>query len=233
MEINGLMQEAYEKLLKIFAQEDEKTSAISYLKSELYNALHWVAYWAKTDEEKAFARACEVRAIDYFQRALECNYDRLRQYKETGNENINGFRKLLMTVDQDGNPKKTRVVDVQNGAPVFADGCKTESIWSERNHVDELIGELRRWMDYRGTLDEKLDKALSLKKQAPLGVSEPPTPDYHMDGLTREQADAQAWRNYAIETGRIVVTHYDHTLDELIKTLKECIAFYEKATSIV
>ena len=233
MEMNGLMQEAYEKLLKIFAGEDAQTSLLYYLKSDLYNALHWVRYWAKTDEEKALAEECEARAVDYYQRALECNYETLHRYKETGDENVSGFRSLLMTVDANGIPTKTRVVGVKNGAPVFADGCQTQSISSERSYVDEQIGKLRRWMNYDGTLQEKLQTALALKARGPLGISEPPVPNYDSDGMTREQSEANAWQNYAIETGMIIATHYDDTLDRLIVSLKKCIAFYEKATSIV
>ena len=95
MEMNGLMREAYEKLLGIFAKEDAKASLLYNLESDLYSALHWVRYWARSDEEKAFAGECEDRAVDYYQRALECNYDALRRYKETGDEGIPGFRNLL------------------------------------------------------------------------------------------------------------------------------------------
>ncbi|MBQ2987979.1 MAG: hypothetical protein IJD59_02630 [Clostridia bacterium] len=233
MEMNGLMREAYEKLLGIFAKEDAKASLLYDLKSDLYSALYWVRYWARSDEEKAFAGECEDRAVDYYQRALECNYDALRRYKETGDEGIPGFRNLLMTVDADETPTKTRVIGVRNGAPVFADGCQTQSIQSERNYVDRLIGELRRWMDYGGTLREKLEKALALKARGPLGISEPPKPSDGSKGMTREQSEANAWRNYAIEAGTITATHYDDTLDRLIVSLKKCMEFYEKATSIV
>ena len=233
MEMNGLMQEAYDELLEYFVKEDAVTSIIYQLNSDLHNALHWVNYWAKTDEEKAFARECELRAIDYYQKSLECNYDRLRKYKETGDQNISGFWSLVMTVDQDENPRMTRVVDVQKGSPVFADGCKMQKLGDNRTHIDNLTGELRRWLDYSGTLYERLEQALKLKEQGILGISNPPIPSYDSEGMTREQSESNAWRNYAIENGMIGATNYDSALDELIVELKKCIERYEKALSII
>ena len=231
--MNESMRKEYKKLSEIFAREDTKASLLDTLSFDLYNALHWVCYTAKSDEEKAFAEECGNRAIDYYQRSLECNYDRLREYKETGNEKINGFRSLLLTVNSDGIPTRTRVVGIKKGSPVFADECKSESISDEMRRADSLIGELRRWMDYSGTLQEKLEKALKLKAGSALGIGKPPASNYDSDGMTREQSEANAWRNYAIESGMISATNYGATLDELIISLKKCIEFYEKATSIV
>ena len=230
---NVLYGEYYERMMKIFAEQDQSTSILYRLMKKLHSPLSCLMYyWARTDEKKALIRKYEVRAIDYYQRALEHNYEILKQYKETGEEPVD-FEYLIMTVDKQGNPKKTRVIDVKDGDPVFEDGCEIKDIWHTMNKVRGSISELSKWLDQDGTLQEKLEKALKLKEQGPLGGETPPSPNYDTSGMTREQSDAQAWQNYAIEMGMVRVVNYDYSLKELIPQLEKCIEFYQKAISIV
>ena len=233
MEMNIQMRNHCKILLEKLAKEDQQTSLIYNLSESLSNTFSWIKSYAKTDEEKKIVREQEINAIAYYQKSLEYNYDMLKQFKQTKDTTLKNLNYLVMTVDGTGKPKKTRVIDVQNGLPIFEDGCTLKDIWRKMNHVDNLISSLEKWMDFSGTLEEKLEKALKLQKKGKLGNSGIPETNYDLDHLSREQRDAQAWENYVIENGMYRVVYYDNNLDDLIKDLKECIEFYELATSIV
>ncbi|MBO5222923.1 MAG: hypothetical protein J6C23_00220 [Clostridia bacterium] len=225
---------SYEKILRIFAEQEQNPTVIYRLITNLSPSLGSLGryYGVTPEEESAFVRKHEIRAIECYQRALEYNYELLRQYKETGVEPDN-FSLLVMTVDEDDNPKKTRVVDVKGGRPVFEDGCKIKTIDGQMNQVGSLINDLHKWINKDGTLQEKLDKAMKLKEQGALGAQTPPNPNYDLDGLVGGQLDAMAWQNYAIEMGMVKTVDYDFALKQLIGYLKICIEFYEQAISIV
>ena len=232
----GFIRSSYERILNTFAAQDQSVSILYKVKENLRGSiasLLMTKFWMVTPEEaRAFIRRLEVRAIGYYQRSLEKNYEALRQYKETGKEPCD-FRYLILTVDRDGKPKKTRVIDVKDGAPVFEDGCEIKEIWHTMNQIDARVSDLSRWLDKSDTLRETLKKALKLKEQGPLGGETPPSPNYDLDGLVGGQLDAAAWQNYAIEMGMVRTVNYDYSLEELIPKLEKCIEFYEMATSIV
>lgn len=224
----------YESVLKILDKQEQNPALIFSLIANLPPNLRSLGrYFVVTpEEEQAFIRKHELRAVGCYQSGLEKNYEMLRQYKETGVE-PEDFGHLVMTVDKDGNPKRTRVVDVVDGKPVFEDGCQIRMIDRKMNTIDSLLNDLHEWLKKDGTLQEKLDKATKLKEKGPLGAQTPPSPNYDLGGLSGGQLDAAAWQNYAIEMGMVRTVNYDHALEELIEKLKECIEFYEKATSIV
>ncbi|MBQ8448089.1 MAG: hypothetical protein IJX27_04050 [Clostridia bacterium] len=225
---------SYENMLKTFAEQDKKPIVLHLLIEKLSRSINAIRnFWMVTpEEERAFKRKLELRALGYYQRALEKNYEMLKQYKETGEEPAD-FEYLVMTVDKDGNPKKTRVIDVENGEPVFEDGCEIVNIRYSMTRVYSLSEDLYKWIDRNDTLQQKLEKALALKEKGRLGGETPPSPNYDTSGMSREQSDAQAWQNYAIEMGMVRVVNYDYALKEFIFELERCIEFYKKATSIL
>lgn len=232
--INWQMKPHYEYLLKIFEKEEEQTSLFFHLYDKLPNTFSWFASYAKTEEEKKFVEECGLHALELYQRSLDYNYEKLKQYKETKDETDKDFMYLTITLDKEGNPKKTKVisVDLKNGNPILEDGCTLLDVHRKMNNIYNNIKILSKWLNKKDTLQEMLEDALKLKEQGSLGTSGSPTTNYNMDGMSREQRDAQAWENYAIETGRYRITNYDCELDELIQNLEECISFYKKAISI-
>lgn len=231
----------YEKILNTFAAQDQNVTILYELMQNLHSSMvslgmHLDMYGFRAmvtaEESKAFLRKLEMRAIDYYQRALEKNYEVLKQYKETGEE-TEDFRYLMMTVDKDGNPKKARVIDIKGGEPVLEDGCEIREIQRTMDQIDNLYRDLSSWLDDSGTLQEKLEKALQLKAKRPIGTQIPPDPKYDLHGLVGGQLDAAAWEIYVIEKNTVKTVNYSNALKELISKLEMCIEFYEKAISIV
>lgn len=230
--MNYRMKTFYDKIIDILEMEDTKTSLIYHLLEKIVNTFEWLSSVAKTDEEKEIVRDLEKRLIDYYNRSLELNYKLIKQYKDTLDENIENFDYLALTIDKEGNPKKTYVIDVKNGKPIFNEECEISYIYRKMRSVRYAIDDLSKWIKQDGNLYEKLDKANELKSMK-LGSSYSPTPNYDMDSMSREQRDAQAWENYCIENGLYKVKNYDFILDDLLRDLNDCIEFYEKAISIV
>ena len=233
LEHNEHLNDAYEKLLEVFAELDKYGGTIIYIGFKFYSAISDLSCWAKSEEEKAFVRECELKMIPYYQRALEQNYQKFKEQKELGVPDYMEIDSWTLTVDKNGNPTKTTVVDVQKGYPIYADGCTSVEILDETRTVGNCRYKLNRWLKSNKNLYELRVAAEKLKKKDSLGVSAPPTPNYNMDGLTREQSDSQAWQNYAIENGMARSTDYDEAVDELLVAIDKCIDFYEKAISIV
>ena len=230
--MNYRMKTFYDKIIDILEMEDTKTSLIYHLLEKIVNTFEWLSSVAKTDEEKEIVRNLEKRLIIYYNRSLELNYKLIKLYKDTLDESIEDFDYLALTIDKDGNPKKTYVIDVKNGKPIFNEDCEISYIYRKMRSVRYAIDDLSKWIKQDGNLYEKLDKANKLKSMK-LGSSYSPSPNYDMDGMSREQRDAQAWENYCIENGLYKVKNYDFILDDLLRDLKDCIEFYEKAISIV
>ena len=224
----------YEHVIKLLEKHEKNPTLIFSLIVNLPPALRSLGrYFVVTpEEEQAFIRKHELRALDCYQSGLEKNYEMLRQYKETGVE-PEDFGHLVMTVDKDGNPKRTRVVDVVHGEPVFDDGCQIKMIDRKMNTINSLLNDLHKFMKKSGTLQEKLDKAMKLREEGKLGAQTPPSPNYDLDGLVGGLLDAAAWQNYAIEMGMVRTVNYDRALEELIECLEASIEFYKQATSIV
>ena len=230
--MNSRMKYFYDKLIGVLANEDSKTSLIYYLEDKIINTFEWLSSVAKTDEEKEIVKDLEKRLILYYQRSLELNYKLIKQYKDTKDESIENFDYLALTVDKEGNPKKTFVIDVNNGTPIFNDGCNLKYIYRQMIKARYAINDLKKWFKSEGNLYDKLETANKLTA-VKLGRDHSPSPNYDMDGMTREQRDSQAWENYCIENGLYKVKNYDYILEDLIEDLKECIKFYEQAISIV
>ena len=235
------MKYKYEKILNTFAAQDKNVTTLYELIQNLHGSMlslgmnldmYKFRIEVTAEEIKAFLRKLEIRAIDYYQRALEKNYEVLKQYKETGEE-PEDFIYLIMTVDKDGNPKKSRVIDVRGGEPILEDGCEIREIQHTMDKIDNLYRDLSSWLDDSGTLKEKLEKALKLKAKRPFGVQTPSSPSYDLHGLSGERLDAAAWQIYVIEMNTVKTVDYNNALEELITKLQTCIEFYEKAISIV
>ena len=235
------MKYKYEKILNTFAAQDQNVTTLYELIQNLHGSMlslgmnldmYKFRIEVTAEEIKAFLRKLEISAIDYYQRALEKNYEVLKQYKETGEE-TEDFRYLMMTVDKDGNPKKARVIDIKGGEPVLEDGCEIREIQRTMDQIDNLYRDLSSWLDDSGTLQEKLEKALQLKAKRPIGTQTLPDPKYDLHGLVGGQLDAAAWEIYVIEKNTVKTVNYSNALKELISKLEMCIEFYEKAISIV
>ena len=102
--INWQMRSHYESFLKTLKKEEQETSLLFHLCDTLPNIISWLASYAKTEEEKKFVDECGEQAIKLYQRSLDYNYEKIRQYKESKNESDKSFEYLVMTVDENGNP---------------------------------------------------------------------------------------------------------------------------------
>ena len=233
LEHNEHLNKAYKEFLEVLAKQDEQPQSIFFMKYKFYAAMSDLRYWAFREEEKAFVRECELKMIPYYQRALEEEYRKFKAQKEIGNLDYTVIDSWTLTVDQNGNPVKTTVVDVQKGKPVYADGCIGIEIADEARSVGNCRYELRRWLQSNTNVYELKVAAEELKKKGALGMSPSPEPNYDLSGLSGGQLDAAAWQNYAIANGMVRRTNYDEMLDKLLIAIDKCIDFYEKAISIV
>lgn len=233
LEQNERLNRAYKELLEVLAKQDEQLRSIFSIQYKFYAAMSDLRYWAFREEEKAFARECELKMIPYYQRALEEEYRKFKAQKEIGILDYTVIDFWTLTVDQNGNPVKTTVVDVQKGKPVYADGCIGIEIADEARSVGNCRYELRRWLQSNTNVYELKVAAEELKKKGALGMSPSPEPNYDLSGLSGGQLDAAAWQNYAIANGMVRRTNYDEMLDKLLIAIDKCIDFYEKAISIV
>ena len=141
------------------------------------------------------------------------------------------MRNWTLTLDENGAPRKTSVVDVdKKGYPVYADRCTGLTISYELQNVWNYQAELRNWLDRSvNDLYKLREAALGLKDKERLGMESIPQPNYDLDGMVGGQRDAAAWQNYTIESGMYRPTDYDESLDYLLEYLDKCIDFYEKA----
>ncbi|MBE7065263.1 MAG: hypothetical protein E7384_05570 [Ruminococcaceae bacterium] len=233
LEHNERLNKAYKEFLEVLAKQDEQLQSIFSIQYKFYAAISDLLYWAFREEEKAFVRECELKMIPYYQRALEEEYRKFKAQKEIGILDYTVIDSWTLTVDQNGNPVKTTVVDVQKGKPVYADGCIGIEIADEARSVGNCRYELRQWLESNTNVYELKVAAEELKKKGALGMSPSPEPNYDLGGLSGGQLDAAAWQNYAIEHGMVRRTNYDEMLDKLLIAIDECIDFYEKAISIV
>ena len=186
---------------------------------------------AQAEEEKAFVKECAREIAACYQRALERNYEEIRQHKETNSQDHRPMRSWTLTLDENGAPRKTSVIDVnEKGYPVYADRCTGLVISYELQKVWDCQHALRNWLD--GSVNDLYAlrvAAIELKQGGRLGMGSIPSPNYDLDGLVGGQRDAAAWQNYIIESGTYRPTDYDESLDRLLENLDKCIDFYEKA----
>lgn len=233
LEHNEHLNKAYKEFLEVLAKQDEQLQSIFSIQYKFYAAISDLRYWAFREDEKAFVRECELKMIPYYQRALEEEYRKFKAQKEIGILDYTVIDFWTLTVDQNGNPVKTTVVDVQKGKPVYADGCIGIEIADEARSVGNCRYELRRWLQSNTNVYELKVAAEELKKKGALGMSPSPEPNYDLSGLSGGQLDAAAWQNYAIANGMVRRTDYDEELDRLLTAIDKCIDFFEKAISIV
>ena len=231
LETNLLFKEYYEKLQDVISYVDECECNIDGIKFKMFNLYPRMLERAQTEEEKAFVKECAREIAACYQRALERNYEKIRQHKETNSQDHRPMSTWTLTLDENGVPKKTSVVDVnEKGYPVYADRCMGIEISYELQKVWDYQHELRNWLDHSvNDLYKVRDAALSLRGKERLGMESTPQPNYDLDGLVGGQRDAAAWQNYVIESGMYRPTDYDKSLDRLLENLDKCIDFYEKA----
>ena len=229
LESNRLFKGYYEKLQDIISYSE--TLDIDGIEFKMFNLYPHMLKNAKTDEEKAFVKECAREIAACYQRALERNYEQIRQHKETNLQDHRPMRNWTLTLDENGAPRKTSVVDVdKKGYPVYADRCTGLTISYELQNVWNYQAELRNWLDRSvNDLYKLREAALGLKNKERLGMESIPQPNYDLDGMVGGQRDAAAWQNYTIESGMYRPTDYDESLDYLLEYLDKCIDFYEKA----
>lgn len=223
----------YEKMQEIIAYADENEIHIDSLKGKFFNVYPDMLRGAKTEEKIAFVQACAREITACYQRALQRNYREIQDCKARGVVDSWMIEKWTLTLDKDGRPTRTAVVDVdKKGYPLYADGCTEVFIDWEARRVGEYRYKLNRWLEGNRNWYVLRQEAQALQQKGPLGLADPPTPDYDLDGLVGGQRDAAAWQNYAIENGMVPRTDYDVALEKLLAALDKCIAFYEQAISI-
>ena len=129
LESNPEFKEYYGKLQDIISYIDNCNANIESIKSKMFNLYPCMLERARTEDEKAFVKECAREIAACYQRALERNYESIRQYKETNSQDHSPMRNWTLTLDENGDPKKTSVVDVnKKGYPIYADGCTSLEI---------------------------------------------------------------------------------------------------------
>lgn len=233
LESNRFFQECYENLQDMISYSE--TLNIDSIEFKMFNLYPRMLKKAETEEEKAFVKECAREIAACYQRALERNYENIRGHKETNSQDHRPMRNWTLTLDENGTPRKTSVVDIdEKGYPVYADRCTDIKISYELQVVWNCQYELRKWLDRSvNDLYKLRDAALGLKEKERLGMASTPQPNYDLDGLVGGQLDAAAWQNYAIENGMYRPDDYDDSLEQLLENVDKCIDFYEKAISIV
>ncbi len=231
LESNRLFKEYYDKLQEIVTYIDQCKANIDSIEFKMFNLYPHMLKNAESEEEKAFVKECAREIADCYQRALERNYENIRQHKETNSQDHRPMRNWTLTLDENGAPRKTSVVDVdEKGYPIYADRCTGIEIGYELQNVWNYQYKLRNWLDRSvNDLYKLRDEAQRLRGKERLGMASTPEPNYNLDGLVGGQRDAAAWQNYAIESGMYRPTDYDESLDSLLKNIDKCIEFYEKA----
>ena len=203
------------------------------MKQRLYNILPNMYMEAINEAEKSFVKTCEERLLQYYQQALKNNYQKIEKQKEIGVISAEAMSTWAITIDETGQAIKTSVIGVNTlGYPLYDGDYQLVSIRDTIQKIYNYRYELRHWLELNDNLTEFKEAALKLK-QISLGKENIPNTNYDLDGLTREQRDAQAWQNYVIESGMYQITDYDKTLDQLLVLLEQCIDFYQQAISMV
>lgn len=224
----------YEKLKAIFDYSDKNELSIDSIEYDIYNVYPDMLSMANNDDRKNFVKECEVQITACYQRALERNYKMIRDHVDQSVTSHSNMIWWILTLDKEGNPCVCSVISVnKKGKPIYADGCTGIMIKNELQEVWNSRYKLNRWIDDCENLYELRAKALSLKEKGRLGLQSVPTPNYDTGGMSREQSDSQAWQNYAIENGMYRPVDYDASLEHLLNNIEKCIAFYEKAISMV
>lgn len=234
LESNRFFKAQYEELQKIVTYADTNGIGIDSICRKFFNVYPRMLPGSETEEEKAFLNACKREMVDCYQKALERNYMAIKEHKERGVTDHGVMDTWMLTLDEQGNPKKTRVVDVdEKGGPVYADNCTDAEIARQLQNVWDYRRELDKWLESSDNLYELKKAALALKEKGRLGMESVPAPNRDLSGLVGGQLDFAAWQNYTIESGLYRPTDYDRSLEHLLSYLDECIDFYEKAMSMV
>lgn len=234
LELDPLFSEYYKKLSEVFVYADEHAISIDSICRKIFNIYPRMLSAAETEEDNAFVNACAKEIVDCYQRALERNYNEIKDHKQQGLMDSWAIESWTLTLDQNGTPTMTTVVDInKKGYPVYADNCIGVIVGYDLTEVGTCRHKLNRWLQSNRNLYELRLAAQKLKEKGSLGMSDPPAPNYNLDGLVGGQLDAAAWQNYAIENGLVHRTNYDEELDKLLTSIDKCIDFYEKAISMV
>jgi len=234
LESNSFFRSYYEDLKKVFDDVKKHGTPIPYIRSKMFNIYPKIRRNAESEERKAFLKECEQEIVACYQISLDRNYEKIRAQKEQGVMNSSAIETWVLTIDEQGIPKKTTVIGVdENGNPIYADNCTAIEITHEYRYMLEDRHELHNWISSNENLYEMRAAAQELKKKGRLGMESIPEPNYNLDGMVGGQLDAAAWENYTIANGMYRPTDYDKSLDHLLKMLDKCIDFYEKAISMV
>lgn len=204
-------------------------NTLTRLFSEYYNE---AKSYAKEDNDYNELRNCEIKIYEIYKKTLERNYQDLYSIKQTKYTTFPSSHHIVFTIDKDNNPVKANVVDVKDGYPVFDVECTIEEIQKQMDKASDARWNLRTFIPDKLSIFKQYELAVELKNKEKLGVKKTPAPDYNLSAKTREQSDAKAWENYAIENGMYNNINYDNYLDIIIDELKICIDFFEKGFKI-
>ena len=231
----NFLEGEYEKLLEYCEEADNWEKDLNSIVWELCRSYYSIRNWTETARNTEFALLYQQKMIECYQKALERNYKKIKEYKERGVVDFSETDTWVLTLDKNGNPAKTAVIGVgEYGKPIFADdSTDIPFVGRRRSNIKDCCHDLGDLISYNDDFYELLEGALKLKSKGALGAEPYPTPNYDLDGLVGGQLDAAAWQNYAIEHGMVRHVDYDASLNKLIEELQELIELYEKALSIV
>ena len=231
----NFLEGEYEKLLEYCEEADQWEKDLNSIVWELCRTYYLIRKWTETARNPEFALLYQQKMIECYQKALERNYKKIKEYKERGVVDFSETDTWVLTLDKNGNPAKTAVIGVgEYGKPIFADdSTDIPFVGRRRSNIKDCCRDLGDLISYNDDFYELLEGALKLKSKGALGAEPYPTPNYDLDGLSGGRLDAAAWQNYAIEHGMVRHVDYDASLNKLIEELQELIELYEKALSIV
>ena len=231
----NFLEGEYEKLLEYCEEADNWEKDLNSIVWELCRSYYSIRNWTETARNTEFALLYRQKMIECYQKALERNYKKIKEYKERDVVDFSETDTWVLTLDKNGNPAKTAVIGVgEYGKPIFADdSTDIPFVGRRRSNIKDCCHDLGDLISYNDDFYELLEGALKLKSKGALGAEPYPTPNYDLDGLVGGQLDAAAWQNYAIEHGMVRHVDYDASLNKLIEELQELIELYEKALSIV
>ena len=231
----NFLEGEYEKLLEYCEEADNWEKDLNSIVWELCRSYYSIRNWTETARNTEFALLYQQKMIECYQKALERNYKKIKEYKERGVVDFSETDTWVLTLDKNGNPAKTAVIGVgEYGKPIFADdSTDIPFVGRRRSNIKDCCHDLGDLISYNDDFYELLEGALKLKSKGALGAEPYPTPNYDLDGLVGGQLDAAAWQNYAIEHGMVRHVDYDASLNKLIEELNELIELYEQALSIV
>lgn len=231
---NTFLTESYKRLLEIMSNEKDRPSSFFELRKIFTEIIDDMNCHSFNEEDFEFVNKCETKMIPFYQRALDENYKRISALTL---QDIKYSDDLMITFDEDRNVCKTEVIGVKDGSPVFSYDCDI-SLAINIFDIEYYMSKLPKWFaQHSEFVIDDLKKALDIKKEFELERAKNP-PKISKERLTREQADAIAWRELVeaqekAEVSYTEVLNTEETLDLLIKSLERSLCSYASLISIL